>query len=216
VECIDEVLLQLKEADLDLEEEDDVAGFLGVNKQRDDKSRQIHMTRFVLLTALLTRLAVIWYQGNKLLLNTKLFAQTQGTFSYARVIGMLQYLQGQTPPDNTLAVSQCTRFIHSTPRRSHESALIRIGQYLNLTWTKGQTLRPMTTMGIDCYVNADFVGLRGLKNTIPLPLRAERALFFVLLGVQLFGQVNCNQILPCLQWRPSTTLWRRHSRSCSH
>ena len=76
---------------------------------------------------------------------------------------MLQYLHTHTRPDLTLAVSQCSRFIHST-KRSHELALIRIGQYLKLTRDKGLTLRPDSEMGIDCYVDADFAGLWGFED----------------------------------------------------
>ena len=44
-EFIDEVLSQLREEDLDLEEEDGVAGFLGIKVDRDSKSGEIKMTQ---------------------------------------------------------------------------------------------------------------------------------------------------------------------------
>ena len=168
-EYIDEVLAQLKEEELDLKEEDDVAGFLGVNVQRDDANGQIHMTQQGLIDRIIDALGCDSLPGKRTpaeygaLGSDKGGDPPQGTFSYPSVIGMLQYLQAHTRPDITLAVSQCARFIHST-RRSHELALIRIGQYLKLTRTKGLTLRPTTTMGIDCYVDADFAGLWGFED----------------------------------------------------
>jgi hypothetical protein len=71
---------------------------------------------------------------------------------------MLQYLQNHTRPDITYAVSQCARFVHS-PRRSHEEALIQIGQYLKCTIDKGLIFGPNNMLKINCYVDADFAGL---------------------------------------------------------
>jgi hypothetical protein len=53
---------------------------------------------------------------------------------------MMGYLQANSRPDISFAVSQCARFA-SAPRRSHELALIRVGQYLKKTADKGLILR---------------------------------------------------------------------------
>ena len=187
-EYIDEVLTQLKEEELDLEEEDDVAGFLGVNVQRDDANGQIHMTQTGLIDRIIDALGCDTLPGKRTpaeygaLGSDKDGDPPQGTFSYASVIGMLQYLQAHTRPDITLAVSQCSRFIHST-RRSHELALIRIGQYLKLTRTKGLTLQPTTTMGIDCYVDADFAGLWGFEDPQdPISVKSRTGFVLCLAG----------------------------------
>ena len=87
----------------------------------------------------------------------------QAAFNYASVVGMLQYLQAHSRPDLTFAVSQCARFIHNT-RRSHEIALLRIGQYLKRTASDGLILRPSKDMKIDCFVDADFAGLWGAES----------------------------------------------------
>ena len=81
-----------------------------------------------------------------------------GNYSYASVIGMMQYLQSHSRPDITYTVSQAARFTHS-PRRSHEMALEHIGQYLKGTIDEGLILKPTDDLNIDCYVDADFVGL---------------------------------------------------------
>ena len=67
-------------------------------------------------------------------------------------------LQGHSRPDITYAVSSCSRFVHS-PRRSHEIALERIGQYLKGTLNEGLILRPSGDLHIDVYCDADFAGL---------------------------------------------------------
>ena len=66
------------------------------------------------------------------------------TFNYASVIGMLWYLYGHSRPDLGFAVSQAARFAFQ-PKRSHELALIRIGQYLKGTSKQGLILKPFTT-----------------------------------------------------------------------
>ena len=71
---------------------------------------------------------------------------------------MLQYLQGHSRPDITYAVSQCARFTLS-PRRSHEIALERIGQYLKGTVQEGLVLKPSGNNKVDVYVDSDFAGL---------------------------------------------------------
>jgi hypothetical protein len=81
-----------------------------------------------------------------------------GKYSYASVVGMLQYLQAHSRPDISFAVSQCARYVHQT-RRSHEIAIERIGQYLKATQDEGLILRPSGRLDIDCYVDADFAGL---------------------------------------------------------
>ena len=85
-----------------------------------------------------------------------------GDFNYASVIGMLWYLYGHSRPDIGFAVSQATRFAWG-PKRSHELALIRLGQYLMATSDQGLTLKPMDTdhFEMDVYVDSDFMGLYG-------------------------------------------------------
>jgi hypothetical protein len=91
---------------------------------------------------------------------------SNGTFSYASVVGMLGYLQANSRPDITYAVSQCARFTHA-PKRSHEQALIRIGQYLKGTRQDGLLLRPKPLGELfetDIYVDADFAGGWGFED----------------------------------------------------
>jgi hypothetical protein len=81
-----------------------------------------------------------------------------GTYNYASVVGMLSYLQGHSRIDISLAVSQVARYVHS-PKRSHEEALERIGQYLKGTHEEGPVLHPDkldNQFCLDVYVYASF------------------------------------------------------------
>jgi hypothetical protein len=79
---------------------------------------------------------------------------------------MLGYLQANSRPDITFALSQCARFA-SAPRQSHEHALQRIGQYLKGTIDKGLILHPtplQDTFLTHIYVDADFAGGWGYEE----------------------------------------------------
>ena len=77
---------------------------------------------------------------------------------------MLGYLQGTTRPDIAMENHQCARF-NNDPHLSHEQAVKRIGRYLLDTRDKGMIYRPDITRGLECYVDADFVG--GWKDGNP-------------------------------------------------
>jgi hypothetical protein len=166
---INEVLEKLKALEMELEVEDSVAGFLGVHMERNEKDGSIKLTQKRLTKCIVDALN-IGHLPRKFtpairdpLVKDLDGDPPQGTYSYASVIGMLQYLHSHSRPDITFAVSQCARFIHHT-NRSHEQALERIGQYLKGTMDEGLILRPSGTLDIDCYVDADFAGLWPLED----------------------------------------------------
>ena len=76
---------------------------------------------------------------------------------YPSLIGMLNYLSGQTRPDILFATHQCARFMKE-PKLSHKIAAKRIVRYLKRTRESGLVLRPDMSQGIKCYVDADFAG----------------------------------------------------------
>ena len=78
---------------------------------------------------------------------------------------MLWYVYGHSRPDIGYAVSSAARFAFK-PRRSHEEALIRIGQYLKGTSKRGLRLKPITSehFQLDVYVDSDFMGLYGKEH----------------------------------------------------
>lgn len=164
MQYIDEVIEQLRQQEMDLEVEGEVLGFLGVHINNNTETGTITLTQSGLIKRIIEALSV----ENMPIKRTPAMAEPlvkdeagdfpDGDFNYSSVIGMLQYLQNHTRPDITFAVSQCARFIHS-PRRSHELALIRIGQYLKGTVEMGLVFLPTGRLTIDCYVDADFAGL---------------------------------------------------------
>ncbi len=163
-EYIEEAIAKLKELGMELEVEDSVAGFLGVHIKRNEKDQSIKLTQSGLTKRIIEALEVSHHPikhtpaGHEPLTKDISGDPPDAVFNYSSVVGMLQYLQGHSRPDITYAVSQVARFVHS-PRRSHEIALERIGQYLRGTVDEGLILRPTGRFDMDCYVDADFAGL---------------------------------------------------------
>jgi len=163
-EYIDDVVRKLEEEGMDLETEDDVAGFLGVHIERNDKNGTIKLTQKGLIKRIIETLEIDHLHGKETPATAEPLVLDEdgeppdGPYSYPSVVGMLQYLQAHSRPDVTYAVSQCARFTHRT-RRSHEVALERIGQYLKKTADEGLILRPSKEFNIECFVDADFAGL---------------------------------------------------------
>jgi hypothetical protein len=163
-EYIDDVVKKLQDEGMDLETEEDVAGFLGVHIERNDANGTVKLTQKGLIKRVIETLEIDHLHGKETpaaaepLVLDEDGEPPDGTYSYPSVVGMLQYLQAHSRPDITYAVSQCARYTHRT-RRSHEVALERIGQYLKRTADEGLILRPNSEFNIECYVDADFAGL---------------------------------------------------------
>ena len=169
-EWIDEVIQQLRQTDLTIEIEDDVAGFLGVQIKRNDAAGTVTLTQTGLIDRIIEALDIDGLPPQDTPADEVLTLDKDGdppnaTFNYASVIGMMWYLYGHSRPDLGFALSQAARFSHA-PKRSHELALIRIGQYLKGTRDKGLILSPdrEALLKIDCYVDADFCGLYEREN----------------------------------------------------
>jgi len=160
---INEVIDKLSKTDLELEVEESVAGFLGVHIDRSE-SGQIKLTQEGLTKRIIEALNITDLPRKFTPATSEPLTKDEhgdppnSTYNYKSIIGMLQYLQGHSRPDLTYAVSQCARFSHS-PKRSHEVALERIGQYLKGTVDKGLILSPTALEDVDVFVDADFAGL---------------------------------------------------------
>ncbi len=79
------------------------------------------------------------------------------TWEYCGAIGMLTYLTGSVCPDIAMAVHQCARF-STNPMRSHEQAVMRVGQYLLSSKDRGMVYAPDPTRGLEVWVDAEFAG----------------------------------------------------------
>ena len=152
-----------------LEVEDEVGGFLGVHIERNDKN-QVILTQKGLIKRILEQLNVADLPAVDTPANVILGKDEDGdppecTFNYASVIGSLWYVYGHSRPDLGFALSQCSRFTFA-PKRSHELALIRIGQYLKGTADKGMIMKPGSPdkIQMDVYVDSDFMGLYGKEQ----------------------------------------------------
>ena len=168
LEDIDAVILALREKQkMTLDIEDDVAGFLGVQLKKDTLSGTVTMTQTGLIDRIITALGCDDLEGVKTpaidVLGKDLFGDPATcTFNYQSVIGMIWYLERHTRPDISFATSQCARFSFN-PKRSHELAMIRIGQYLKKTRTMGLIYKPLdsTSFKMDVHVDSDSMGIYG-------------------------------------------------------
>jgi hypothetical protein len=121
-EYLDEVITKLLQLELDLEVEDSVAGFLGVHLEHNSKDGSIKLTQQGLAKRIVEALD-LGSRPRKLtpaapdpLVKDDHGDPPNGAYSYASVVGMLQYLQGHSRPDITYAVSQCAHFVRSPKR----------------------------------------------------------------------------------------------------
>lgn len=162
-EAVERLKRRMDEEEVAFREEEDVAGFLGVHiERRDDNS--IHLTQRGLAKQIVDAMHLdesdVKAADSPCVDYLPIDAdgeEAHGEFSYPSVVGQLNYLAGHTRCDIALATSQVARFVHN-PKRSHELALIRIGQYLKGTLDKGLILRPdaLETLNVDIYVDAAF------------------------------------------------------------
>ena len=157
-EDIQEVVQKLRDQKMQLEEESSVEGFLGVDIHRNKTAGTITLTQRGLINRIIEALGVedlpsVSTPADRILHKDENGDPATGDFNYASVIGMAWYLYGHSRSELGFALSQASRFTHS-PRRSHELALIRIGQYLKGTRDKGMILRPtaLNHLVMDCFV----------------------------------------------------------------
>ena len=153
-----------------LDVEDSVAGFLGVQIQRDPKNGQVHMTQTGLIDCIIEALGCedlppVDTPADTVLGKDEFGDPAACAFNHASVQGMAWYLERHSRPDLSFAASQTARFSFN-PKRSHELALIRIGQYLKKTRKKGLTHEPFNSNSfqMDCCVDGDFMGLYGKEQ----------------------------------------------------
>ena len=128
-----------------------MAGFLGVQIHRDPVTKEVTLTQSGLIEHILKALKIddlpsVRTPADQVLGKDKLGEPANCTFNYASVIGMLWYLYGHSRPDLGFAVSQAARFAFQ-PNRSHELALIQIGQYLKGTSKQGLILKCLLLHG---------------------------------------------------------------------
>jgi hypothetical protein len=168
---IDEVIRQLREdRKMDLEEEDDVAGFLGVDIKKDEKTgvirlKQVGLKKKIIEALKIDNLPAVYTPSDQVLGKDEDGDPPNCDFNYASVVGMCFYLYSHSSPEIGFAISQLARFTFN-PKRSHELALIRLGQYLKGTLEQPMIVQPMKLDGfnMDVFVDSDFLGLYGKER----------------------------------------------------
>jgi hypothetical protein len=78
-------------------------------------------------------------------------------WKYCTAIVILTYLQGNTRPEISMATHQLAGFCQDS-RLSHEQATTRLGRYLAHTKDRDIVYETDKSMGIECYIDADFAG----------------------------------------------------------
>ncbi len=155
--------------DVDLEQEDDAAGFLGVTLDCDGPSSLLEMKQTGLIKKFIEAFGLDDGRAkgkhtpaeSQPLLKHADRERLHGGFSYSSIVGMLLYPSGHTQPDIDYAINCCARYMFC-PKHSHELALKRIGRYLKQTSEHGMIMNPSTDIcKIDAYPDADFAGMYG-------------------------------------------------------
>ena len=164
------MLKKLKDSGLEMEPEQDIAGFLGVLIKRQDKQGIMELTQTGLISRVIESMGLTDSNAKQSPSEkTPLIADREGepcneSFNFSSVVGMLSYLAGHTRPDIEYAVHQCGRYSHR-PRAIHETALKRIGRYLVGTKDKGLIFVTDKSLKMECYVDSDFAGLWSFKDS---------------------------------------------------
>ena len=141
-------------------DKDSVAGYLGVHINRQ-KDGTIHLTQKGLAARIVEAMHLndktvdpVDTPCTKFLPLDEFGCPVYREFSYPSIVGQLNYLQGHSQSDITMATSQCARYVHN-PKRSYELALICIGRYLKGTLDKGLIFKPVNAESLrtDVYVD---------------------------------------------------------------
>ena len=78
-------------------------------------------------------------------------------WNFRSIVGMLNYIANCTRQDISFSTHQCARFCNA-PKKLHETAIKRIGKYLLKTKDKGIIMKVDRSLGLECFVDADFAG----------------------------------------------------------
>ena len=192
-----DLAMALRNEGVDLEEESDAAGFLGVSLIRDPDTNLLEMRQDGLIDRVLSALGLddgmatpkYTPSDGTPLVRDEDGEMATGQFGYSSVVGMLLYLAGHSRPDIAYAVNCCARYMFA-PRKLHEVALKRIGRYLKATKSRGLVLNPSKELcKIDCYPDADFAGMYGHeKPTDPSCVKSRTGFVITFADCPVFWQ----------------------------
>ena len=142
---INAYIQEIKDAGFALSIEDDVYAFLGVEFAIDSATGKCSLTQTGLIDKVIKMAGMEdgnykYTPADKVPLGpSEDDPPHDESWSYASMIGCLNYLANNSRPDIQFAVHQCARYTHS-PKKSHTQAVKRIIRYLLGTRDKGLIL----------------------------------------------------------------------------
>ncbi len=134
--AINDYAMQLRELGVDLTQEDDAAGFLGVTLEREPETSLLKMKQTGLIKRIIEALGLddgakgkFTPSESKPLVKDINGDLANGAFSYSSEVSMLLYLSGQTHPDITFAVNCCAcyRLVWATAKTVAMSYILYFG-----------------------------------------------------------------------------------------
>lgn len=183
---IDAFIKRLQDKGFELSKDSNFAEYLGIDFKRNKTTAAITMTQPGLIKKIINATGMMdcnpnWTPATNMALSTDPEGEPmQENWSYPSIVGMMLYLSTNTRPDIAYAVSQVARFGHS-PKKSHAIAVKTIVRYLARTVNNGTIFQPTKSYKLDCYVDADFLGLHGQEhqdNPISAKSRTGYIIFF--------------------------------------
>ena len=160
---ISTAITELRNLELDIEDQGHPADYVGVAiKRRDDGS--IELTQRALIDSIIDDAGLEDNRVKTVPANVKenLHAHKDKPeynlgLSYRSAIGKLNYVAQTSRPDIVFAVHQLAKY-SSDPREPHGDALLHLIRYLKKTREIGIRFSPLPDRGFDCYCDADFAG----------------------------------------------------------
>ena len=146
-QTIQQVIKELREADLQLIVEGTIADFLGVSVTNTGYG--IHLNQPLIISKILQDLHTNRVNNPPMTPSNpsaiphdhKDGAAFDNSFNYQAMTGKLMYLERGSRPDLAYPVHQCAKYA-SNPRRAHGQAIRRIVKYLCANRDKGTLLKP--------------------------------------------------------------------------
>ena len=202
---LDQVFKDLKQANFDVTEEGDVCDYLGVSFERK-RDGSLHLTQGKLISQILkdvnfrSNTKPLGYPAkiSEILTASKDSPPHSAGWSYASVIGKLNYLEKCTRPELAYTVHQAARF-SSDLRQVHTAAVHHICRYLQGTVDKGIIMKPDHTKGFEVYADADWAGLwhRDTAMDDPATARSRSGILITLAGCPVMWQSRLMSLI-CL------------------
>ena len=163
---LDTFIQELRDADLDIEDQGDPSDYVGVNITKDDQG-YLNFNQLALIDSIINDVGLSQSKRTKTVpakSSQVLHADPDSLpfeeifdFNYLSAVGKLNYLAQTTRPDIMAATHMIAKYSHC-PKKEHGEAIIHLVQYLKSTRHIGLKFRPDQTKGFENYCDTDFSG----------------------------------------------------------